>query len=333
MCGQGKRWQIDNYILLKGNRAKNKGFVDRITTRLQSLQGQFLHTEAHKGDPWNERADEPARMGRDAAASWPHCTFDVILENKAKIPFKPRQIPPDISTSNLLSMLASETNTKLPALSSISVYDSKGLVLVGDFTSGHYSLVHDSQPPPSAGAQPNLAQAPDPVVVKPVQYGVFTGKGVSFTPTRAIDSSKITMSQMIAEFNRAVPEFGNEARFFVSKDEVDPTELRPGQAYSVYPKKIKRPLETRAMLGGPIQPARIEAPMIHIQWSVLDVNNKPLCPPGNFSVPEEISLPQLFKTFVLARYRIQGIQITWGNHFRAGLSMKLAKLPILNKTI
>jgi hypothetical protein len=103
-------------------------------------------------------------------------------------------------------------------LSTITVYDSKGIIVVGDFTSGHYSLVHDSQPPPSAGAQPNPAQAPDPVVVKPVPYGVFTGRGISFTPTKTIDSSKITMAQMIAEFNRAVPDFGSEARFFVSKD-------------------------------------------------------------------------------------------------------------------
>jgi hypothetical protein len=53
-------------------------------------------------------------MGRDAAASWPHCTFDVILENKIKIPFKSRQVPPNATSAEVLTMLSSETNAKLP---------------------------------------------------------------------------------------------------------------------------------------------------------------------------------------------------------------------------
>jgi hypothetical protein len=243
------------------------------------LQAEFIHIDAHKGDPWNERADELARRGRDEAASWPHCSFDVILENKIPIPFRTRQIPPKTTTAELLAMLSSETNAKLPDPASISVYDSKAKILVGDFTSGKFSLVYDSQPPPSAGAQPNPAQAPDPVVVQPVHYGVFAGKGVSFVSTKRIDSSKMTMDMLVVEFNRAVPGFGDQARFFVGLNEVDPTEIRPGQAYSVYPKKIKRPVENRAMLGGPVQPQRVEGPMIHIQWSVLDVNEQQLCPP------------------------------------------------------
>jgi ribonuclease HI len=50
MSGKGRRWQIDNFVLLKGNKAKNRGFIDRITTRLQTLQAQFLHIDAQKGD-------------------------------------------------------------------------------------------------------------------------------------------------------------------------------------------------------------------------------------------------------------------------------------------
>jgi ribonuclease HI len=331
MSGKGRRWQIDNFVMLKGNRTKNRQLVDRITTRLQTLQAQFLHIDAHKGDQWNERADELARMGRDAAASWPHCSFDVILENKITIPFKSRQIPPDTTTADLLAMLANETHAKLPDAASISVYDSKGVILVGDWTSGKFSLVHDSQPPPSAGAQPNPAQAPDPVVIKPVHYGVFAGRGASFVSTRLIDSSKMTMDALIAEFNRAVPDFGNQPRFFVGLNEVDPTEIRPGQAYSVYPKKISRPSENRAMLGGPVQPPRVEGPMIHIQWKVSDVNGSQLCPPGNCSVPAEIGLLQLFKTHVLTRYRISGIQIIWGNHFRAGSILEIGKVTDLEQ--
>jgi hypothetical protein len=77
---------------------------------------------------------------------------------------------------------------------------------------------------------------------------------------------------MIAEFNRAVPGFGNEPRFFVGTEEVDPTELIPGQAYSIYPKRMVRPTENRAQLGGPAQPPRVEGPLIPIQWKVSDVN-------------------------------------------------------------
>jgi hypothetical protein len=71
--------------------------------------------------------------------------------------------------------------------------------------------------------------------------------------------------------------------------------------------------------------------MIHIQWSVLDVNEAQLCPPGNCTVPEEIGLLQLFKTFVLTRYRITGIQIIWGKHFRAGSIIETGRVSELEE--
>jgi hypothetical protein len=67
-------------------------------------------------------------MGRDEANSWPHCSFDVVLENKVSIPFKTRQIPPKATTAQVLDWLSHETNAKLPPVSEISVYDSKGVV-------------------------------------------------------------------------------------------------------------------------------------------------------------------------------------------------------------
>jgi ribonuclease HI len=331
MSGLGRRWQIDKFVNLKGNRDKNRAFVDRITNRLKTLQAQFLHIDAHKGDQWNERADELARMGRDEAKSWSHFSFDVILENKTSIPFKTRQIQPNLTTSQVLEMLSQETNSKPPEVSSIPAYDSKGVILVGDWVSGRLSLVHDSRPPPSAGAQPNPAQAPDPVVIQPVHYGVFNGKGISFTPTRLIDSSRTTLDMMIAEFNRAVPGFGNEPHFFVGTTKVDPTALIPGQPYSIYPKRIVRPTENRTQLGGPAQPPRVKGPLINIQWKVSDVNGAALCPPGNCTVPEEIGLLQLFKIHVLARYRIQGIQILWGNHYRGGSILEIGKVTTLEQ--
>jgi hypothetical protein len=146
-----------------------------------------------------------------------------------------------------------------------------------------------------------------------------------------MDCSEIPMNRMIEEFNRAVPGFGNEPRLFVGGTEVDPKALVPGQAYSVYPKKIKRPNENRALLGGAAQPARIEGPLINIQWKVVDVSKNQLCLPGNTFVPEEISLLQLFKMFVAVRNRIQGIQITWGDHFRGGDIIERGKVTTLEE--
>jgi hypothetical protein len=84
------------------------------------------------------------------------------------------------------------------------------------------------------------------------------------------------MDRMLQEFNRAVPGFGNEARFFVGLEETDPTQLIPGQPYSVYPRKIKRPSENRVNPAGAIQAARIEGPMVGIQWKVFDISGNQL---------------------------------------------------------
>jgi hypothetical protein len=71
--------------------------------------------------------------------------------------------------------------------------------------------------------------------------------------------------------------------------------------------------------------------MTHIQWKVSDINGAALCPPGNCAVPEEIGLLQLFKNHVLTRYRIQGIQILWGNHFRAGSILEISRVTDLEE--
>jgi nucleoside 2-deoxyribosyltransferase len=166
-------------------------------------------------------------------------------------------------------------------------------------------------------------------VVTPVPYEVFTDRGISFTPTNLIDSSKMTLNALIDEFNRDVPGFGDEPRFFVGTTEIDPTALVPGQPYSIYPKTIKRPTENLAQLGGPAQPPRIEGPLIDIQWKVTDISGQQLCLPGNSKVPEEISLLQLFKIFILPKYRIPGIQIMWGNHYRGGNILEINKVTTL----
>jgi hypothetical protein len=139
------------------------------------------------------------------------------------------------------------------------------------------------------------------------------------------------MDRMLQEFNKAVPGFGNEARFFVGLEETDPTDLIPGQPYSVYPTKIKRPAENKANPSGAIQVSRIEGPLIGIQWKVTDTSGNQLCPPGNCRVPEEISLLQLFKIFITSKYRIQGIQISWGSHYRGADILEIGKVSSLEE--
>jgi ribonuclease HI len=331
MMGRGQRWQRDNYVNLKGNRVKNAGFVDNIIERLKTLTPEYRKVKGHNGDQWNDRADKLAVMGRDEAASWPRCSFDVIMPDRASIPFHTRSIPPKSTRAALFEAFSHETHRKLPPATEFQVYDSKAELRTGDWISGHYKLVHNSQPAPSVQAQPDPALAPDPAVNRSVQYGVFNGRGITFTPTQFIDCSKITMSRMLQEFNRAVTGFGDEACFFVGLEETDPTQLIPGQPYSVYPRKIKRPTENRVNPKEAVQAARIEGPMIGIQWKVTDVAGRQLCLPGNCRVPEEISLLQLFKMFITPKFRIQGIQIMWGKHYRGADILEVGQVSSLEE--
>jgi hypothetical protein len=87
---------------------------------------------------------------------------------------------------------------------------------------------------------------------KPVPFGVFNG--LSFTPTRPIDVSKISEELLLNEFNRAAPGIGREVSCFIADQEVEFMLLQPGQPYLVFPKKFKRSGESRATVSDPIQP-------------------------------------------------------------------------------
>jgi hypothetical protein len=99
----------------------------------------------------------------------------------------------------------------------------------------------------------------------------------------------------------------------------------------VYPRRIKRPTENRVNPKEAVQAARIEGPMIGIQWKVSYISGKQLCLLGNCRVPEEISLLQLFKIFILPKFRIQGLQIMWGNHYRGGDFLEIGQVSSLEK--
>jgi hypothetical protein len=164
------------------------------------------------------------------------------MPNAVKIPFRSRSIRPDTTTAELFRSFETETHVKLPSAIDFTEYDEDCTIHVGEWNAGRVLLVHNSQPPPKAGAQPNPAPAPGPAAPeKPVRYGVFAGSGVRFVSTRPIDCAKVSMDRMIAELNQAVPGLGNEVRFFVGTIEIDSTALVSGTPYSVYPRKIKRP--------------------------------------------------------------------------------------------
>jgi ribonuclease HI len=207
MRGRGQRWKKDNYVNLRGNKVKNEKFVDSIICRLDSLTTEYRTVGGHTGDPWNDRADALAVMGRNEAASWPQCSFDVIMPDKASIPFMSRAAPPKSTRTELFESFAHETHRRLPPSHEFQCYDSKPELRTGDWASGHYSFVHNSQPPPAVGAQPNRVLAPDSAVDRAVQYGVFNGKGICFIPTMRMDCSKVTMDRMLQELNRVVPGF------------------------------------------------------------------------------------------------------------------------------
>jgi hypothetical protein len=110
---------------LRGNKVKNAGFVDNIIRRLETLTAEYIKVAGHSGDQWNDRADALAVMGRDEAASWPQCSFDVIMPNKASIPFRTRSIPPKSTREALFERFSHETHIRLPPSHEFQLYDSK----------------------------------------------------------------------------------------------------------------------------------------------------------------------------------------------------------------
>jgi hypothetical protein len=100
----------------------------------------------------------------------------------------------------------------------------------------------------------------------------------------------------------------------------------------VYPVHFKRTDEFRVSVSDPIQPVRQEGPKIAIQWAMLDTDRKQLALPGNARVPEEITLLQLWKTFIAPKNAQPSIMIMWGNHYRDGNIIEAGKVTSLLET-
>jgi hypothetical protein len=118
-------------------------------------------------------------------------------------------------------------------------------------------------------------------------------------------------------FNELHP-IGDDVRYFVSNTEVSEIELRAGQPYSVYPRRFERSNETTAKTGDKTNPVRMEGPLIHIQWLLSAETGEQAMMPTSTTVPEEISVSQLWHKSVANRYKKPVETITWGRHFRAG---------------
>jgi hypothetical protein len=106
-------------------------------------------------------------------------------------------------------------------------------------------------------------------------------------------------------------------------------DLQPGTPYSVYPSKFERSNETSANTRDKINPVRTEGPFIHIQWWLISETGEHLMLSTVATVPEEISLAQLWHKQIANRYKKQVDTIKWGKHFRAGKEIESGQVTEL----
>jgi hypothetical protein len=138
----------------------------------------------------------------------------------------------------------------------------------------------------------------------------------------------MTKEERLDIFNDVAP-IGREVRYFVSNTEVEESELKAGQPYSVYPKKFKRSAEATAKLTDTTTPPRIEGPFIRIQWTLLSHTGEVITLPTGATVPEEITLLQLWSKAIESRCRLPVHEIKWGRHWRNQREVESGKVTEL----
>jgi hypothetical protein len=136
---------------------------------------------------------------------------------------------------------------------------------------------------------------------KPIKCGVWDGR--KFVPTRPIDITA-TKEERLRIINEAFA-IGDEIRFFVHDTEVNESELKAGQQYSIYPHKFERVPDESASTKEKTPPIRTEGPMIRIQRILLSETKASILLPFSDMVPEEISLAQLSHRHVANRIKRQ----------------------------
>jgi hypothetical protein len=119
---------------------------------------------------------------------------------------------------------------------------------------------------------------------------------------------------------------GNEVRYFAGDAEIEESAIKPGQPYSVFPKKFPRQEDVAAKTKDKINPVRMEGPFIYIQWMLLSETGEHLMMPTGATVPEEISLAQFWPKCIANRCRRPAKSLSWGKHFRGGVEIESGKV-------
>jgi ribonuclease HI len=114
MPGRGNQWEAENWRKKDGKGVKNAELVSSITTRLRPFNVEFRKIKGH-------RADELADRGRDEAAAWPKCTFDIITQARS-ISFRQRSVRPRIPAEEIYKDLKAETTEKVPAIADLKLF-------------------------------------------------------------------------------------------------------------------------------------------------------------------------------------------------------------------
>jgi hypothetical protein len=99
----------------------NQELVSSITARLRSFNVEFRKVKGHSDDPWNDTADALADTGRDEAAAWPKCVFDIVTRERS-ISFRERATKPETPLADMYAALKLETSEKIPSLSDLKVF-------------------------------------------------------------------------------------------------------------------------------------------------------------------------------------------------------------------
>jgi ribonuclease HI len=310
MLGRGNKWEADNWTHLDGSQVRNRELVSSITTRLRAFNVEFRKVKGHSGDQWNDAVDALAVQGRVEAENWPKCSFDVVTQERS-ISFRQRAMRPETPIPGFYMTLKTETPEKVPVYSDTTLFKD-GSEYSGLWTPEHYQFRHKSLPPPIA---PVRAPAEPVPKAKPVRCGVWDGR--KFLPTRPFDIAGIPKDERLHIFNEAFA-IGNEVRYCAGDMEITEEELKSGQPYSIYPRKFERPVDTSVNTREKSPPIRTEGPMIRIQWGLLSDTGASLMMPTSATVPEEISLAQLWHRHIANRHKKQVETIKWGKRYRKG---------------
>jgi ribonuclease HI len=197
MLGRGERWEAGNYIRLDGSAVKNRELVSSITTKIKAFNVQFRKVEGHSGDQWNNAVDALAVRGRNDAATWLKCSFDVVTPERS-IAFRERAIREDAPIPGFYMTLKSETSEKLPSYLDTKLYRN-GALHEGNWATGHYQFMHKLLPAPIATSAPRLT----PPKIKPTSFGIWDGQ--KFKPTRPFDVSRHMKDERLRIFNELHP--------------------------------------------------------------------------------------------------------------------------------